>query len=392
MQNKEPLWTGDFLNISGATFLVACSFFLLMPTLPLYLSEHLGVPPTKIGVVLSSYAAALLVIRPFSGYLVDIYPRKKLLMFGLIIFVAMYVGYYFAATVAFFIILRFFHGLFWGLSSVSANTLAIDVIPSSRRAEGIGYYGVNMNVAMAVAPFIAVAIYESYGFANLITSALVMGVLGILVASMIKPRIRVKRDKIPPISTDRFILVKGIPIFLNQLFLSFGWGTLIAFAILYGKEINIQNAGVFFLFLASGLVISRITSGKFVDKGYLHSVIAAAILIISIGFVSFSLFHSVYMYSFSAFLLGIGYGSLFPALQTIYINMAPKTQRGTANSTYLTGFDLGIGMGMLLGATLADYFGFANLYLISGLINLVALVIYWVNSRKVYERNKLVPN
>ena len=390
MELKEPLWTKDFINISAATFLVACSFFLLMPTLPLYLSEHLQVSPSKIGVVLSSYAIALLVIRPFSGYLVDIYARKPLLLFGLTIFVSMYVGYYFAYTVMFFIVLRFFHGLFWGLSSVSANTIAIDVIPSSRRAEGIGYFGVNMNLAMAVAPFIAVAIYDSYGFNNLVTSALIMGILGIIVALLIHPPQRPLQDKSIKLSADRFILIKAVPIFLNQLFLSFGWGTLVAFAVLYGKEIGIQNAGIFFLFLASGLVISRITSGKFVDKGYLHGVIVLAILIISIGFISFSFFHNVYLYCLAAFILGIGFGSLFPALQTIYINMADKTQRGTANSTYLTGFDLGIGLGMLLGATIADYTGFSNMYLICGLINLIAMVIYWVNSRKVYERNKLV--
>lgn len=361
-----------------------------MPTIPLYLSNEMGVTPSKIGFVLSSYAAALLIIRPFSGYLVDIYKRKPLLILGISVFVMIYAGYYFAVTVVYFIILRFIHGLFWGLSTVSANTVAIDIIPASRRAEGVGYFGVNTNIAMAIAPFIAVKIYDAQGFNSLISWALVMGFLSIAAALMIKVPERKRLDEIPPVSLDRFILVKGIPILLNQLLLSFGWGTLAAFAVLYGKDIGIQNSGIFFLFLAAGIIISRVNSGKLIDRGHLHKVMAVAIVIITLGYTGFALFQNVYAYCITAFMIGFGYGTLFPALQTIYINMAPASKRGTANSTYLTGFDLGIGIGMLVGASLADIFGYSNMFLLTGALSFIGLFVYWINSRPVYERNKLV--
>ncbi|HNQ27776.1 MAG TPA: MFS transporter [Aquaticitalea sp.] len=389
MPTKEKLWNRNFIIACIANFLVACSFNLLMPTIPIYLSEELGVPHSKIGIVLSSYAIALLLVRPFCGYWVDVYARKPLFLLGITLFIGTFIGYYFAFTVLFFVILRFIHGMFWALSTVSANTVAIDIIPASRRAEGIGYFGVNTNIAMAIAPFVAVNIYDAHGFHFLISCALVMGLLSILVVIFIKVPIREKLDKTPPLSLDRFFLVKGFPVFINQLFLSFGWGTLIAFAVLYGKETGIQNSGVFFLFLAGGIVLSRVTSGKFVDKGYLHKVMVIALLLISIGFVSFALFHSIYAFCVSAFIIGIGYGTLFPALQTIYINMAPGSKRGTANSTYLTGFDLGIGIGMLLGAYLGDHWGFSAMYLTTAGFCLIALIYYWAISRKVFERNRL---
>ncbi|MCO5240109.1 MAG: MFS transporter [Chitinophagaceae bacterium] len=390
IEKKERLWNKNFIIACLTYFLVACSFNLLMPTIPLFLSGELGVSPSKIGVVLSSYAAALLIIRPFSGYLVDVYARKPLFVLGISLFVLTFAGYYFAVSVLFFIVLRFVHGLFWGLSTVSANTVAIDIIPASRRAEGVGYFGVNINIAMAIAPYIAVKIYDAYHFSALISSALFMGSLSIIASLFIKVPYRKKLDKVPPISPDRFILVRAIPIFLNQLLLSFGWGTLVAFAVLYGKRIGIQNSGIFFLFLAGGIVFSRVTSGKLVDRGYLHQVMAVAILLISGGYVGFALVHDIYVYCIAAFLIGTGYGTLFPALQTIYINMAPASKRGTANSTYLTGFDLGIGTGMLTGAWLAGIFGFANMFLITGGLSFVALFIYWFNSRKVYEKGRLV--
>lgn len=389
MAAKEKIWNKNFIIACIGNFLIACSFNLLMPTIPIYLADELGIEHSQIGIVLSSYAIALLIIRPFCGYWVDVYARKPLFLLGISLFISAFFGYYFATTVLFFVVLRFVHGLFWGLSTVSANTVAIDIIPASRRAEGIGYFGVNTNIAMAIAPFIAVNIYDSYGFHFLINCALVMGFLAIIVVCFIKVPVREKLDKIPTMSLDRFLLLKGLPILFNQLFISFGWGTLVAFAVLYGKETGIHNAGVFFLFLAGGIVLSRVTSGKFVDKGHIHKVMATALLVIAMGFLGFAMLHSLYAFCISAFLIGIGYGTLFPALQTIYINMAPSSKRGTANSTYLTGFDLGIGMGMLLGAYIADNYGFSIMYSITAGACLFALLVYWFNSRKVYDKNRL---
>lgn len=389
MVNKDVLWSKNFIIACVANFLTACSFNLLMPTIPLYLTEVLNIEGSKIGIILSSYAFALLLIRPFSGFLVDLYPRKVLYLIGITCFMAIFFGYYFAVTVSFFIILRFVHGLFWGLSSVSANTVAIDIIPTSRRAEGIGYFGVNMNIAMAIAPFFAIEIYEKKGFSTLISVALVMGALAILVICFIKVPKRELFEHKQPISLDRFLLIKGLPILLNQIFITFGWGTLAAYAVLYGIESGVKNAGLFFLFLAAGIIVSRITSGKLVDKGHIHRVIIFAVAVVTLSFLSFALIHSVYAYNISAFFIGIGYGTLLPALQTIYIDMAPSSQRGTANSTYLTGFDLGIGIDMLSGASIASAYGYANMYLFTSLLCFIGLLLYAFNSRKIFEKHRL---
>lgn len=386
---KVKLWNRDFIIACVSYFLVACSFNLLMPTIPIFLSEELHIPTSQIGIALSSYAIALLFIRPFSGYLVDVFPRKPLFVFGITFFVILYTGYYFAATVLFFVVLRFIHGLFWGLSTVSANTVAIDIIPASRRAEGIGYYGVNSSIAMAIAPFISVKLYDMLGFDFVITSALVMGFIAIVVVLFIRVPKHFSTGDRPPLSLDRFILIKGVPILFNQLFMSFGWGTLIAFGVLYGLEIGIKNSGIFFLFLAVGIILSRVTSGRLVDRGHIHDIMMAALVLISIGFISFALIHSIYAFCAAAFLIGLGYGTLFPALQTIYINMAPASKRGTANSTYLTGFDIGIGTGMLVGAYIAEASGYSSMFFTTGLLCIIALVIYYFSSRKVYEKNKL---
>ncbi len=385
---KPKLWTASYLNVCLANFLMACSFNLLMPSIPLYITEQMGIAQSKTGIVLASYAIALMFVRPFSGYLVDLYSRKKILFIAFSCYVLIFFGYFWATTVLIFVIVRFLHGITWGISTVSSSTLAIDVVPSERRAEGIGYYGTFMNVAMAIGPFIAIHIYHEYSFQMLLWCAIAMGVLGIVTVALIKApeKPKVQREKL---SLDRFFLIKGWPIFLNQLLPCFAWGTIGPFVAQYGKEINIPNAGIFFLFWAGGIIASRIFAGKLVDKGMIHQVNIAAMIIVSIAFAVFAYIHNIYAFCGSGFFIGIGFGMMFPALQTLYINLAQNSQRGTANSTYLIGFDLGLALGMLIGGYITGYMTFSDLYMIAAGLCMISVFVYWLVSRSVYERRKL---
>lgn len=385
---KPKLWSWGYLNVCIANFLMACSFNLLMPSIPLYITEQLGVPQTKTGIVLASYAIAIMMIRPFSGYLVDMFSRKMVLLLGFVFYVAVFGGYFFATTVMIFVVVRFLHGIAWGLSSVASSTLAIDLVPSERRAEGVGYFGTFTNVAMAIGPFIAIYIYQHYSFKLLLCCAIVMGCLGIIAASLIKAPARppIKPERI---SFDRFFLLPAWPIFLNQLLPCFAWGTIGPFVAQYGKQIGIENAGVFFIYWAGGIILSRIFAGKMVDRGHIHTVNKLAMFIVAVAFVCFAFIHNAVAFSISGLFIGVGFGMMFPALLTLYVNMAEANQRGTASSTYLVGFDLGLALGMLIGGYISGIFSFEILFFISACLCALSVVVYSLVSQKVYDRKRL---
>lgn len=386
---KPKLWSLNFVNVCIANFLMACSFNLLMPSIPLYITEHLGVPQSQTGIVLASYAIALIFVRPFSGFLVDRFPRKRMLLIGFIGYVMVFFGYFWASTVLLFVLVRFMHGLTWGLSTVSSSTLTIDVVPSERRAEGVGFYATAMNVAMAIGPFIAIHIYHHYSFQILLWCAISMGILGILAAALIQaPTREIVKDK-QKFSLDRFFLIKGWPIFLNQMLPTFAWGTIGPFVAQYGLSIKMSNPGIFFLFWAGGIIISRVFAGKLVDKGYVHQVSVGALTIITCAFFVFATVHNIYAFCISGIFIGIGFGALFPALQMLYINLAPNSQRGTANSTYYLAFDLGLALGMLAGGYISGYFSFEILYLVASAFCFLSILVYVFNSRRIYEKNRL---
>lgn len=152
---KERLWNRNYVKVWSANFMLFLSFMLLTPLLPLYLKERFGAGEAAIGAVLSGYTITTLLIRPFSGYFVDNWPRKTVLLISYGAFALFFGGYVLAGSLLAFTIVRTLHGFPFGAATVANSTVAIDVLPSSRRTEGIGFYGLSNNIAMAIGPTIA---------------------------------------------------------------------------------------------------------------------------------------------------------------------------------------------------------------------------------------------
>lgn len=199
-----------------------------------------------------------------------------------------------------------------GLTSVAGNTITIDVIPSQRRGEGMGFYGVTLNLSMSLAPVVAVWFYNAYGFHPLILLTFLTGLIGVLSVTMIRYRSK-KPVRRPPFSLDRFILVKALPSALSYILSAIPYGMIVSFVILYGKEINISSPSYFFIFMAIGVGISRIISGKLIDKGKVHSVCICALLCLTVSFLLFSFVHHEWVFHFCALLIGTGFGISVPA-------------------------------------------------------------------------------
>jgi len=164
---------------------------------------------------------------------------------------------------------RFIQGGFMGMTSVAGNTIAIDVIPSKRRGEGMGFYGLTINLAMSLSPLVAVFIYDRFGFHSVVFVGLVIALVGVGSVCLIRYP---KREKVPrpTFSLDRFILVKALPTALAYLLSAIPYGMVTSFVVLYGKEINVANPGYFFIFMAIGVGVARLISGRLVDHGKIH--------------------------------------------------------------------------------------------------------------------------
>jgi MFS family permease len=395
---KDKLITASYCFILTANFLLYFGFYLLLPVLPFYLTEVFHTGKGAVGLILSSYVLAALTIRPFSGYLLDTFARKPLYILAFFVFTAVFAGYLFAGTVLVFTLLRVVHGFSFGTVSVAGNTIVIDITPSSRRGEALGYYGLSNNLAMAIGPMIGLILHDHYSFDTIFTCALISCIFGFFMALMVKTPVKTPVKK-EPVSLDRFILLKGLPIGVTLLLISIPYGITTTYIAMYGKSIGIESGiGLFFTLVAIGTAISRLFSGQMVDRGKITQIITYGLFLVCIcffvlagcgKFMQWNLEFGKIVFFGIALFLGIGFGSMFPAFNTMFVNMATNSQRATATSTYLTSWDVGIGLGLALGGSIAHIAGFQTVYLFGGCLIVVATLYFILKITPYFNKHKL---
>lgn len=389
---REKLWNSNYLKVWSSNFMLFLSFMLLTPLLPLYLNETFGASESQIGLVLAGYTVATLLVRPFSGYIVDSFPRKTVLMITFAVFAAFFAGYLLAGTLLVFTIVRTLHGFPFGAVTVANSTVAIDVLPSSRRTEGIGFYGLSNNIATAIGPTIALWIFAAWSnFDVLFTLSLIIAFAGLAIDSTVKLTRRDLKVKKPPIALDRFILVRGWSQSLCMICFAFSFGVLTTYIAIYARDtLGITGGtGFFFMLMATGLILSRLTGSRTLRQGKIVQNAAAGIVVALCGFAIFAAFHNIYAFYISALVIGLGNGHMFPAFQNMFINLAEHDRRGTANSTLLVSWDLGTGAGTLAGGALAEYFGFSAAFWWAAAVNAAGAALFFLYSRRHFLFHRL---
>ena len=387
----DKLWNSNYKKVMVTNFTMSFAFYLLTPLLPLYLSETFGSTKDMIGLVLSGYTITALLFRPFSGYIVDSFPRKKVLLVSLFLYFIIFGGYLLASTLLMFAIVRTLHGGPFGASTVANNTVAIDVVASSRRNEAIGYYGLSNNLATAIAPTIGVFLYKYiHNFDALFWLAFIVAGIGFAVDYTLRlPKKQLMKDK-KAISLDRFFLLKGWVIGLNICFFGFCYGILSNYLAIYGKEVMgiTSGTGTYFMLLSIGLILSRLQGAKSLREGKLTRNAAEGIVLSTIGYTLFIAMPNMVGYYGSAILIGLGNGHMWPAMQNMIINVAQNNERGTANSTLLTSWDLGVGIGILIGGSVSEYMGYASAFWTMAVVHMAGMALFFILTKQSFLRRK----
>ena len=409
----EALWNSNYIKVMAANFSLFFAFYVLTPLLPLYLSETFGATKDMIGLVLSGYTITALLVRPFSGFMVDSFPRKTVLLVCFVAFAIFFGGYLAASSLLLFTIVRTLHGGPFGALTVANSTVAIDVLPSSRRNEGIGYYGLSNNLAMAIAPTVGIFIYQqAQSFDVLFWIALIVAFLGLVVDSTVRleqkdcssSKLNKLHSKFFPLSLDRFFLVRGWVLGANMVFFGFSFGVLSNYLAIYGKEqLGITGGtGTYFMLCSIGLILSRLQGGKALRQGRLTHNASEGMLISLVGYTIFILMPTVSQqlnlqsvllidigYYGSALLIGLGNGHMWPAFQNMMISMAHHNERGTANSTILISWDIGMGLGILLGGVIAEHLGYGMAFWTVAAVNAMGVALYFMKTRGFFLQHQL---
>jgi MFS family permease len=382
---QQPLWTRNFVLICLVNFLIFTSFYFLLPTLPLLVTGVLKGDAGNVGYIIGSLSLTAVLVRPFSGYLLDTVGRKKVLCIALAGFTLAMGAYSFVASLTMLFALRILHGVVWGFTTTSTGTVATDLIPPPRRGEGMGYYGLSNTLAMAVGPALGLYILGNLGFDGLFTSSFVIAIISLLCVFGITYQDQTVVTKNEKLTIHDLFEPRVFSLAAVLFFTSFVYGGIVSFITLYGKQIGVENAGIYFIAYAITLLLTRPYAGKIFDKGGPLFLMAFGFVAMAQSFVVLFLARDATLLILSALLMGVGFSIIQPVAMAMAINRVEPFRRGAANGTIFTAFDLGIGSGSILLGFLAERVGLASMYLFCSLIVIIPTLIFYLKDAPGYR-------
>ncbi|MDM5186159.1 MFS transporter [Bacillus sp. DX4.1] len=366
----ERLWTKNYIMLTITALLLFSGFYLLMPTLPIFIKQ-LGGSESQVGFIIGVFTISAVILRPIIGGLMDRYGRRLFIISGLLFFAITMYFYDWVTGVIFLVVLRILHGISWAIATTSIGTAVTDVIPQSRRGEGMGWYGLAMTLGMALGPVLGLWVIKSFSFHYLFLLCTGLALVAFILALGTKiPAIQHASKK--PIS---FFEKTLLPIAIVTFFLSLTFGGITTFLPLFAAKIQV-NAGTFFLVYAVTLTVVRPFAGKVSDKYGEGIIIIPALFTLISALLVLAMTNGIVGLVITAILYGIGFGSAQPALQVAMIRLASPEKRGIANATFFTAFDLGIGLGSILLGFVSQLMGYQMLFIVCAISGFVSLLIF----------------
>ncbi|WP_153977929.1 MFS transporter [Paenibacillus xylanilyticus] len=390
---QVKLWTTDFILLMLCNFLLFLQLHMIVSPLPSYVQERFHANAFEVSLFTCLFALSAIAARLYSAKALEKGLRNAMIYIGLSVALLATLGYYFAAGIAVLLLLRMIFGVGFGMSSTAFPTMASDIIPVKRMGEGMGYFGLSTSLAMSMGPIIGVTLLQGSGFVTLMlcTAAVIVVIYPLSFSLTRKKAARSQaapqtsagatanvsrtKEKIP---FNRKLILPSV---LNCL-LSITYGGLVGFIVLYGKEANLANPALFFLFNALAVLLVRPFAGRLYDSKGPKALLIPGAIFVAIGLTILSFATSMPILFVAAFIYGIGYGSMQSSLQTWMIQIVAPTQRGMANGMFLNTLDLGIATGALLLGAVASMTSYTDMYRYSVIFMIVFLLIYLIQGKR----------
>jgi MFS family permease len=388
--NQERLWTKDFVMVSAINFLVFLTHFLLLVTIASYAVDKFHASTNIAGLVAGIFIIGALIGRLGTGRMIEDIGSKRVLIVSTLFFIITSALYFAAINLTLLIIVRFIHGIAFGAASTATGTIVAQIIPNSRRGEGIGYYSIGVILAVALGPFVGVLLIHLADFSMIfmVTSILAAGafILSFVVNKPIyESPAQDQAAAVKGFQISNFLEFKAIPISIIIFVIGFSYSGVLTFLSLYTKQNHLEEAASFyFLVYAITALISRPFSGRLFDIKGANIVMYPCICIYAIGMFLFSQANQGIDLLLAGAIIGLGYGNFTSCAQTISIKDVLPHRLGLATSTYFIFVDLGFGAGPYLLGSLVPFTGYHGLYFIMTFVILSTIPLYYfLHGRKV---------
>jgi len=382
-QILQKILTRDFVLCFFAQFAFTSVSFLLIPTLPIYLSRS-GSTKVEIGILIGAFGISSLILRPMIGRALLNIPEKKFMFAGGILFALTSMSYLFAPPFWPFFIVRIFQGIGSAFFFTAAIVLIPNITPEAYRGQSIGYFFLSFNISMALAPPFGMFLINHFGFTILYLACIVLSLISLIISSKLSRR-EVHLSDHSSVGDTSFISFKGFPPTFVYFFNHIIWGALTTFFPLYAINHHVTNPGLFFAAYAIVMISCRAFGGRILDIYSRERIIlpCLSVFILSMTMLAFS--KTLSMFILVAVISAIGHAFLVPTLVAYTLDLVGP-HRGPGMGLLTAMGDLGMVLGPVIMGIVLHLTDFTTMFLclaLSGLINFTYFYFFAKKRKKV---------
>ena len=379
---QQRLWNKSFILCLFNNLFLFTYYFALLAVLPIYIMKDLGGTIEQAGLALTLFLVSSIAIRPFSGLISQKLGKKLTFRGSELFFVLFALSYLWIDSMWTLLLVRFLHGFWFSILTTVTVPVANDFIPEHRKGEGMGYFVMSTNLGVVIGPLIALTVIQFASFNTLFALLSVLMAVGFIFCLMLKipeqqPEVKQIEEKNTKLTLHDIIETKVIPVGLVALLTALTYSSILSFITAYSESKNLfEYASIFFIVFAVSMIVVRPFIGKMFDRKGPSAVMYPSFIFFAIGMVLVSFVNNQWTLWLSAVFIGIGYGTLFPCLQTVAIQTVSKNRMGHAISTFFTLFDIGLAVGSIIMGIFISWMGFQNTFLLCSVIIVLTLLVY----------------
>ena len=387
-QHKEPLWTKNFVTIALINFIIIVIFYLLMVTIASYAVQEFDASTAQAGLVSGIYIVGALIGRLITGRIIQGIGAKKILLIGLTLFIFTLLLYFIPAGITVLLGIRLLNGIAVGIASTATGTIIAQILPKTRKGEGIGYYSMSSTLGTAVGPFIGLLLIQQTTYFMIFTMCVVLAGISLAAAftTTIEQQPILENSIQKGFHISQFIDLKALPIGILIMFYALGYAGILSFINFFAEERDVVAASSMFFFVyAVALLLTRPFTGRLMDAKGANIVMYPGIILFAIGLILLSTTHSSFTLLLAGAIIGVGYGNVASTFQALAIKVTTPEKMGLATSTYFIGLDIGLGFGPYFLGCLEPLIGYGTLYFSLGIfIFFFVFLYYFLHGRKDY--------
>jgi MFS family permease len=371
---RQPLWTPALIFIFFTDVVIFSSAQLLRPVISLYVAD-MGANKTMVGIVASAFIFTGVLFRPLSGLVMDNFGRKAVLITGIALFALVGAVLPLGLALSALIGVRVLQGLAWSAVPPANDTIVSELVPASRRGEGLGYSSTIRNIGVALGPAMGLYLADTSGY------PMAFGFSTILAFAALGAAFKVESPYVPPAgskswSLNRLVEPRALAPALVSALMNVVVSGMVTFVPLDAKERNIGSAIVFFLVISAMLMVIRPLMGGVSDRlPRRGALLIPGLVVVALSALTLAFTEAVWTLPLAAVFWAIGFGTAQPAIRAMILDRVPRDRWGSANATNLVLYDLGHAVGPFVLGLIAARFSLAATFGFSALSPLVAIVL-----------------